>query len=88
MEAMFNGELINETEHRAVLHTALRNFSRQSRDHGRPGCNAGIQRVLAQMRTFCDKIHSGEWKGYTGKRIKYIVNIGIGGSDLGAGDGN
>ncbi|CAN5722921.1 glucose-6-phosphate isomerase [soil metagenome] len=80
---MFNGEKINETEHRAVLHTALRNFS------GKPVVTDGkdvmpdVQKVLAQMKTFCAKIHSGEWKGYTGKSIKYIVNIGIGGSDLG-----
>jgi glucose-6-phosphate isomerase len=81
--AMFEGELINETEHRSVLHTALRNFS------GRPVYTEGkdimpqIKAVLQQMKTFADKVHSGEWKGYTGKKIKYIVNIGIGGSDLG-----
>ena len=81
--AMFRGEKINRTENRAVLHTALRNFS------GKPVITDGkdvmpdIQRVLSQMKSFCQKIHSGEWKGYTGKSIKYIVNIGIGGSDLG-----
>jgi glucose-6-phosphate isomerase len=81
--AMFAGEKINETEDRAVLHTALRNFS------GRPVIVDGkdvmtdIFRVLKQMKDFCAKVHSGEWKGYTGKKIKYIVNIGIGGSDLG-----
>jgi len=81
--AMFDGELINETEHRSVLHTALRNFS------GKPVYSEGkdvmpdVQAVQAQMKDFCKKIHSGEWKGYTGKKIKYIVNIGIGGSDLG-----
>lgn len=80
---MFAGEKINETENRAVLHTALRNFS------GKPVITDGkdvmpdVQKVLVQMKTFCNKIHSGEWKGYTGKKIKYIVNIGIGGSDLG-----
>lgn len=83
MEAMFNGEIINGTEKRAVLHTALRNFS------GLPVTTAGknilpeIERVREQMKTFCDNLHSGEWKGYSGKKIKYIVNIGIGGSDLG-----
>ncbi len=83
IEQMFSGELINHTEKRAVLHTALRNFS------GKPVLFEGkdvmpdIQRVLEQMKNFCSKIHSGEWKGYTGKKIKYIVNIGIGGSDLG-----
>lgn len=83
IEAMFTGEAINETEGRAVLHTALRNFS------GKPVKAAGknvmpeIQRVQKQMQDFCARIHSGEWRGYTGKKIKYIVNIGIGGSDLG-----
>jgi glucose-6-phosphate isomerase len=80
---MFAGDVINHTEKRAVLHTALRNFS------GNPVLVDGkdvmpdIQRVLAQMKSFCANIHSGAWKGYTGKKIKYIVNIGIGGSDLG-----
>jgi glucose-6-phosphate isomerase len=83
MEAMFAGERINETENRAVLHTALRNFS------GKPVLTDGIdimpdiKRVLDQMKSFCASLHSGDWKGYTGKKIKYIVNIGIGGSDLG-----
>jgi glucose-6-phosphate isomerase len=83
IEAMFTGEKINVTEDRAVLHTALRNFS------GKPVMTDGkdvmpeIQKVLAQMKSFCAKIHSGEWKGYTGKKITSIVNIGIGGSDLG-----
>lgn len=81
--AMFSGERINETEKRAVLHTALRNFS------GNPVFTEGnnvmpaVHHVLEQMKIFCHKIHHGEWKGYTGKRIRYIVNIGIGGSDLG-----
>jgi len=83
ISAMFDGEKINQTENRAVLHTALRNFS------GNPVYNDGkdvmpaIKDVLQQMKTFCNDIHSGIWKGYTGKKIKYIVNIGIGGSDLG-----
>ena len=83
IEAMFTGEKINETENRAVLHTALRNFS------GKPvltdGIDVmpGIKNVLEQMKNFCSQVHNGEWKGYTGKQIKYIVNIGIGGSDLG-----
>ncbi len=83
IEAMFNGEKINQTENRAVLHTALRNFS------GKPVVTDGkdvmpdVQKVWAQMKQFAGKVHSGEWKGYTGKKIKYIVNIGIGGSDLG-----
>jgi glucose-6-phosphate isomerase len=82
-EAMFTGEKINQTEDRSVLHTALRNLS------GSPVYSDGkdvmpeVFRVLAQMKDFCIRIHSGEWKGYSGKKIKYIVNIGIGGSDLG-----
>ena len=83
IEAMFSGEKINQTENRSVLHTALRNFS------GKPVLSDGkdvmpdVKKVLKQMKNFAAKIHSGEWKGYTGKKIKYIVNIGIGGSDLG-----
>ena len=83
IEAMFAGEKVNETEGRAVLHTALRNFS------GQPVLSDGrdvmpeVKKVLEQMKNFCSKIHSGEWKGYTGKKIRYFVNIGIGGSDLG-----
>lgn len=83
IRAMFDGEPINQTEGRAVLHTALRNFS------GRPVFAEGkdvmpeVKQVLQNMKAFCEKIHSGEWKGYTGKPIRYIVNIGIGGSDLG-----
>ena len=83
IEAMFGGETINETENRQVLHTALRNFS------GKPVLSDGadvmpeVMRVQQQMKSFCESIHSGNWKGYTGKPIKYIVNIGIGGSDLG-----
>ncbi|MBZ5856277.1 glucose-6-phosphate isomerase [Flavihumibacter profundi] len=83
IQAMFNGEPINQTEGRAVLHTALRNQS------GKPVITAGkdimpdVLAVLAQMKSFAAKIHSGEWTGYSGKPICYIVNIGIGGSDLG-----
>lgn len=83
IEAMFSGEKINRTEDRSVLHIALRNLS------GGPVYSDGkdvmpdVLRVLAQMKAFCAKVHSGDWKGYTGKKIKHIVNIGIGGSDLG-----
>jgi glucose-6-phosphate isomerase len=83
IDKMFSGDKINETENRSVLHTALRNFS------GEPILSDGkdvmpdVRRVQEQMKSFCEKVHSGEWKGYTGKKIKYIVNIGIGGSDLG-----
>jgi glucose-6-phosphate isomerase len=83
IKAMFNGEKINVTENRSVLHTALRNFS------GKPVLVDGkdvmpdVNAVLQQMKSFCEKVHSGSWKGYSGKTINTIVNIGIGGSDLG-----
>ncbi len=80
---MFAGIKINETEHRSVLHTALRNFSDSAILVDGKDIMPGVQRVQKHMKSFCAKIHSGEWKGYTGKPIKYIVNIGIGGSDLG-----
>lgn len=83
VEAMFSGEKINATEDRAVLHVALRNFSDSPVMADGKDVMPEVRRVLKQMKTFCEKIHSGEWKGYSGKKIKYIVNIGIGGSDLG-----
>jgi glucose-6-phosphate isomerase len=83
IEAMFNGELINETEQRSVLHIALRDFSGQPIFSQGKNVMDQVKKVQEQMKAFCKKIHSGEWKGYSGKKIKYIVNIGIGGSDLG-----
>ena len=83
IDSMFNGEKINRTENRAVLHTALRNLSGQSFQTDGKDIMPDILRVLSQMKGICQKVHSGEWKGYTGKSIKHIVNIGIGGSDLG-----
>ncbi|HVG41059.1 MAG TPA: hypothetical protein VM888_05555, partial [Chitinophagaceae bacterium] len=83
IEAMFNGDFINETEGRAVMHTALRNFSGEGVYSAGKNVMDDVRAVQQQMKTFCEKIHNGEWKGYTGKKIKYIVNIGIGGSDLG-----
>ncbi len=83
IEAQFAGQAINETENRAVLHTALRNFSDNTVLVDGADIMPEIKRVLKQMKTFCESIHSGEHKGYTGKKIKHIVNIGIGGSDLG-----
>ncbi len=80
---LFAGIKINETEHRSVLHTALRNFSDTPILVEGKDIMPKISKVLGQMKSFCEKIHSGKWKGYTGKKIKYIVNIGIGGSDLG-----
>jgi glucose-6-phosphate isomerase len=83
IEAMFKGELINGTEQRAVLHTALRNFSDNSISVDGEDIMPEIRRVRAQMKAFCRRVHDGSWKGYSGKRIRHIVNIGIGGSDLG-----
>lgn len=83
IEAMFTGEKINTTEHRAVLHTALRNRSNQPVYVDGQDVMPEINRVLAKMRTFCASVRSGEWKGYTGKAITDVVNIGIGGSGLG-----
>lgn len=83
IEAMFEGDLINETEHRSVLHVALRNFSGQPVYAEGKDVMPDVQAVQEQMKRFCDLVHGGRWTGYTGKRIKYIVNIGIGGSDLG-----
>ena len=79
----FAGAPINETENRAVLHTALRSFDTSPILVDGTDIKPGIQKVRAQMEAFCAAIHSGSHTGYTGKKIKYIVNIGIGGSDLG-----
>ncbi|GHA60881.1 glucose-6-phosphate isomerase [Pontibacter akesuensis] len=83
IESMFSGERINATENRAVLHTALRNFSDEQLEVDGENALQEVHAVQQQMREFCDKLHSGEWTGYTGKRIASVVNIGIGGSDLG-----
>src|SRR5436190_7830296 len=83
IDAMFNGEKINETEGRAVLHTALRNLSTEPVFAEGKDVMQEVRKVLKQMKNFCSRVHDGRWRGYTGKRIKYIVNIGIGGSDLG-----
>ncbi|HQO16145.1 MAG TPA: glucose-6-phosphate isomerase, partial [Methylotenera sp.] len=80
---MFAGEKINITENRAVLHTALRNRSNTPVYVDGHDVMPDVNAVLAQMRTFSTKVRNGEWTGYTGKRITDIVNIGIGGSDLG-----
>ena len=82
-EAMFAGEKINETEDRAVMHTALRSFSDTPTMIDGEDIMPEIRETRQKMKVFCKKIHSGEWKGYSGKKIKNIVNIGIGGSDLG-----
>ena len=82
-DKMFAGEKINITENRAVLHTALRNRANTPVLVDGKDVMPEVNLVLKQMRTFSEKVRSGDWKGYTGKRIKDIVNIGIGGSDLG-----
>lgn len=81
--AMFAGEAINETENRAVLHIALRNQTNQPVYWEGQDVMPEVNAVLDQMEKFSEAIISGSWKGYTGKQIKHIVNIGIGGSDLG-----
>ena len=83
IESMFSGEKINATENRAVLHTALRRPVSDSLVLDGKDIIPEIHQVLDRMALFSNKIRSGEWKGYSGKRIKNIVNIGIGGSDLG-----
>jgi glucose-6-phosphate isomerase len=80
---MFAGLKINETERRSVLHTALRNFSDTPILVDGKDIMPHVRKVLNHMKDFCEEVHSGKWKGYTGKKIRYIVNIGIGGSDLG-----
>lgn len=82
-ESMFTGQKINATEDRAVLHTALRNRSNTPIIVDGEDVMPEVNAVLAQMKEFSEKVISGEWKGYTGKAITDIVNIGIGGSDLG-----
>ena len=82
-EAMFTGEKINHTENRAVLHTALRNRTNTPVLVDGKDVMPEVNAVLAKMKDFCQRIISGEWKGYTGKAITDVVNIGIGGSDLG-----
>jgi glucose-6-phosphate isomerase len=82
-EAMFTGEKINTTENRAVLHVALRAPASESILVDGEDVVPEVHKVLDKMSAFADKIRSGEWLGHTGKRIRNIVNIGIGGSDLG-----
>ena len=83
IEAMFSGEKYNNTEKRAVLHVALRNRSNQPIYVDGVDVMPEVNRVLGHMRAFSEAVRSGEWTGYTGKAISDVVNIGIGGSDLG-----
>lgn len=83
IQAMLSGDKINETENRAVLHTALRNFGDREILVEGQDVREDVEKVLEQMQDFSDLLISGNWKGFSGKTIKHIVNIGIGGSDLG-----
>ncbi|MFF2429943.1 glucose-6-phosphate isomerase [Streptomyces mirabilis] len=82
-DAMFRGERINVTEDRAVLHTALRAPRNAVIEVAGENVVPGVHAVLDKMADFAERVRSGEWTGHTGKRIKNVVNIGIGGSDLG-----
>ncbi|GAA2192496.1 glucose-6-phosphate isomerase [Streptomyces bangladeshensis] len=82
-DAMFRGEKINVTENRAVLHTALRAPRDAVIDVDGENVVPAVHAVLDRMSDFADRVRSGEWTGHTGKRIKNVINIGIGGSDLG-----
>uniref|UniRef100_A0A665VJX2 Glucose-6-phosphate isomerase n=1 Tax=Echeneis naucrates TaxID=173247 RepID=A0A665VJX2_ECHNA len=82
-EKMFNGDKINFTEGRAVLHVALRNRSNTPIMVDGKDVMPDVNKVLEKMKGFCHRVRSGEWKGYTGKSITDVVNVGIGGSDLG-----
>ncbi len=83
INSLFAGEKVNNTEQRAALHTALRNRSNTPIKVDGKNIMPEINKVLVKMQQFTDKIRNGEWRGYTGKPIKNVVNIGIGGSDLG-----
>jgi glucose-6-phosphate isomerase len=80
---MFAGIKINETENRSVLHTALRNFSDTPILVDGKDVMPLVRKEQRHMKEFCENVHTGRWKGYSGKKLRYIVNIGIGGSDLG-----
>ena len=82
-QAMFRGERINTTEDRAVLHVALRAPERARIVVAGRDVVAGVHAVLERMAAFCERVRAGEWKGHRGDRIRHVVNIGIGGSDLG-----
>ncbi len=82
-DKMFSGDAINLTENRAVLHTALRNRSNLPIYVNRKNVMPEVNEVLEHVRDFSEKVRSGQWVGYNGERIKSIINIGIGGSDLG-----
>src|SRR3984893_17515313 len=82
-DMMFAGERINVSENRAVLHVALRMAPRSSLVTGGTDVVAQVHEVLGRMSAFAERVRSGEWKGFTGRAIRNVVNVGIGGSDLG-----
>ena len=82
-EAMFSGQHVNSTEDRAVLHVALRDPRTSGLDVDGQDVRHDVHEVLGRMADFADRVRSGEWTGHTGERIRAVVNIGIGGSDLG-----
>ena len=81
-DEMFAGDKINFTENRAVYHVALRNVTKEPMKVDGKSVVEDVDAVLDHMKEFSNQVRSGEWKGYTGKKIKTIINIGIGGSDL------
>ncbi|MBO9593635.1 MAG: glucose-6-phosphate isomerase [Niabella sp.] len=83
IRAMFSGAVINQTEQRSVLHIALRYFGKDAILSNGENVMPAVRKVQQKMKRFCEAVHSGAHVGYTGKKIKSIVNIGIGGSDLG-----
>ena len=83
IERMFTGEKINFTERRAVLHTALRNCTGDAVLADGEDVMPGVQEELERLMRFAERIRNGQWRGHTGERIRNVVNIGIGGSDLG-----
>ena len=83
IDAMFRGDRINTTENRAVLHVALRAPRGQQIMLDDADVVPGVHEVLDRMAAFADQVRDGKWRGFTGKRIRHVVNIGIGGSDLG-----
>src|SRR6185503_18397232 len=83
IDAMFRGEKINVTENRAVLHVALRTPRGATILHDGENVVPQVHSVLDKMADFANRLRSGAWKGHTGKRIRNVINVGIGGSDLG-----
>lgn len=83
LSQLFKDNCLNNTEQRAVLHTALRMPADAKLNHNGENVVPNVHRVLSKMRDFCQQVHSGQWRGASGKTITQIINLGIGGSDLG-----